>query len=230
MHARRTKTRAVVFDLDDTLYPEVEYVRSGYHAVAEHLRSKTARSERFEQWLWEKFLSGEHKQIFDAMDAHFSLGLGSRGVGELVKVYREHVPDIRPYRSVERMLDDLGRRYLLGLLTDGFMPAQRLKLNALGLEKYFKAVVFTRELGGREYWKPSPAGYEAIAERLGADHTECVYVADNPAKDFLAPNDLGWLTVKMIRRAQVHAHKPALRGGEPQLEASGNEHLLELIG
>ncbi len=230
MHAPSTKIRAVVFDMDDTLYPEIEYVLSGYRAVGEYLRKQTGSGERFEQWLWERFLAGEYKQVFDAMDAYYSLNLGPEGIGELVKIYRGHAPDISPYRSVERMLGTLGGEYKLGLLTDGFLPAQRLKLEALGLEKFFRAVVFTEELGGREYWKPSPAGFEAIAGQMGVEHAACVYVADNPAKDFLAPNNLGWMTVRMNRRAQVHTQKESPPGGRPQHAVDNNEQLIELIG
>ena len=36
-----------------------------------------------------------------------------------------------------------------------------------------------------------------MGERLDAAHDECVDVADNPAEDFVAPNALDWLTVRI---------------------------------
>jgi len=183
--------QAVVLDLDDTLYLERQYVRSGYDAVAEHLRGRRGRADRFEEWLWQRFCSGRTAGAFDALSEAFGLHLTADGIAELVAVYRGHSPRIEPRPEAEGVLRALrggGRR--VGLLTDGYLPAQRLKLQALGLERLFDAVVFTEELG-RDCWKPSPAGFEAMAGLLGAPHPRCAYVADNPAKDFLAGNQLG---------------------------------------
>ena len=63
------------------------------------------------------------------------------------------------------VLKTLKKRYKLALLTDGYLPAQRLKVQALGIEKYFQAIVYTEELG-REYWKPSTRGFENILKEL----------------------------------------------------------------
>ena len=51
---------------------------------------------------------------------------------------------------------------------------------------------------------------------LGSPHGACAYVADNPEKDFVAPNALGWRTIQYLRPGQIHAHKPPAPGGEPQ--------------
>jgi putative hydrolase of the HAD superfamily len=206
--------RAVVFDLDDTLYPEGRYVRSGYRAVAGHLRRERGRDEPFEEWLWDRFLGGEAAGAFDALSRHFDLGLDPAGVEALVGVYRGHAPDIRPWPGVVELLGRLHAEYRLGLLSDGYLPAQRLKLEALGIGRFFDAAVFTEEMG-RECWKPSPAGYERAAELLGAAAGELAYVGDNPAKDFLAPNRLGWRTIQLLRPGQVHASNAPPPGGEP---------------
>jgi putative hydrolase of the HAD superfamily len=216
--------RAVVFDLDDTLYPEREYVRSGYRAVAAHLRRRLARAEPFEDWLWQRFRQGHSAGAFDALEVAFHLGLTREKITELVGVYREHVPDIRPYDGVEALLRRLRGQAKLGLLSDGFLPAQRLKLDALGLEPLFDAVVLTEEMG-RDRWKPSPAGFEAVRERLGAPHGRCAYVADNPAKDFLAPNRLGWRTIQLRWEGQVHADAAAPEGGRAHVVVSGLDRL-----
>jgi len=76
-------------------------------------------------------------------------------------------------------------------------------------------VLFTEELG-RESWKPSPAGFERVRELLGVPHEACAYVGDNPVKDFIAPNKLGWLSIQYVHPGQVHGEKPAAEGGEPQ--------------
>jgi len=206
--------QAVVFDLDDTLYPERRYVRSGYGAVGEFLRERLGRTEAFEDWLWQRFCSGRSAGALDALNAELSLGRSREQIDELVSVYREHRPDIRPREGAAALLSRLRRRCRLALLTDGFLPAQRLKLDALALGPLFDVVVFTEEIG-REAWKPSTAGFQAVRDRLGVPHERCAYVADNPAKDFVAPNRLGWRTVRLVCEGQVHAHRPAPPNGRP---------------
>jgi putative hydrolase of the HAD superfamily len=205
--------RAVIFDLDDTLYPERQYVHSGYRAVAEHLVGPGPRADEMSNWLWKRFLTGQAGGAFDALNVQFELGLDSAGIARLVELYRTHRPDIRPRDGIGDLLDRLaaaGRK--LGILSDGYLPAQQLKLDALGLAGRFGAVVFTEAMG-REFWKPHPAGFQRIAELLAVAPEACAYVGDNPSKDFVAPNRLGWATFQLILDGQVHAQKPAPPGG-----------------
>jgi len=216
MPIRKGAIQAVVFDLDDTLYPERQYVRSGYAAVAEDLRQKLGCEERFERWLWNRFCQGQATGAFDALNQNFQLHLSKDQIIQCVKVYRGHRPHIHPYEGVCDLLSRLHAQYRLGLLSDGFLPAQRLKLEALNLARYFDAVVFTEELG-REYWKPSPAGFEKIRQVLDVPHEAFAYVSDNPAKDFVAPNALGWRTIQYLRPEQIHADRPAPKDGQAQI-------------
>jgi len=216
--------RAVVFDLDDTLYAERDYVRSGYAAVAEHLRATLDRDDPFGQWLWERFLAGQADGAFNALSEQFDLALTEEQIADAVTVYRNHRPDIAPRDGVVEMLTALKETCRLGLLSDGFLPAQQYKLEALGIGDLFDAVVFTEKLG-RDCWKPSPAGFEAIREQLAIPHTSCTYIADNPAKDFVAPNALGWTTIQLRMPDQVHAANPAPSDGEAQTVVSSLEDL-----
>jgi len=233
-NGHHTNVQAVVFDLDDTLYPERDYVRSGYRAVTRHLRASLGRDrlvrdgEAAEDWLWDRFCQGRAEGAFDAMSAAYGLGLAGDDIARLVEVYRSHRPDIRPAEGAKQTLRRLKGRCRLGLLTDGFLPAQQLKLDALGLAGLFDAVVFTEALG-RECWKPSPAGFEAVARDLDAPAADCAYVGDNPGKDFVAPNALGWLTVQVVRAGQVHARKPPAPGGEPRLTVHSWDELVNVL-
>ena len=209
-----SRIRAVIFDLDDTLYPERQYVRSGYAAVCEHLRGAMGRDGPFEQFLWGRFCRGEAAGAFDDLSATYKLDLSADDIRGLLEVYRTHRPDIRPFESIPDLLALLHGRCKLGLLSDGFLPAQQLKLEALKLGRFFEETVFTDQMG-RDAWKPSPAGFERIGDLLGEAHAACAYVADNPAKDFVAPNALGWLTVQYRQPGQVHADKPAPQAGDP---------------
>ena len=225
------RIRAAVFDLDDTLFRERDYVRGGYAAVAAHLAGfDAALAGRMAAWMWRQFEAGRRGDVFDRLGEAFDLGLTPERVAALVEVYRRHEPSIRPCRGVPELLGRLREAGLrLGLLSDGYLPAQELKLAATGLEGCFDEVVFTERLG-RESWKPSPRGFELIRRRLSVPHVDCCYVADNPAKDFLAPNRLGWLTVQWRRPGQVHADSPAPEHGRPQRVIRTGPRLLGLLG
>ncbi len=213
------KIRAVVFDIDDTLCLERDYVRSGYRAVAEALRLKLGRDEPpelFQSWLWRRFHANRHAGAIDALNEEMKLGLSADDISELVNIYREHLPAVEPLPHAAGMLSVLHAEFRLGVVSDGYLPGQRLKFESLKLGRFFDAVVFTEQLG-RECWKPSPAAFEKISELLGVPHELCAYVGDNSSKDFVSPNKLGWLSVKYLLPGQLHAGKPACEGGEPQV-------------
>lgn len=212
--------QAIVFDLDDTLYPERQYVRSGYLAVAKHLKQTTGCKEDIAQWLWDRFLSGQAAGAFDALNEHFRLRLSAGEISRLITLYREHRPCIKLRDGIQDLMKALTDNHkTLGIVSDGFLPAQRYKFEALGIERFFPThhIIFTEELGqNREFWKPSPKGFELLAQRMNAPHASCCYVGDNPSKDFVAPNGLGWQTVQLLLEDQVHSHKPAPPQGQPQ--------------
>ncbi len=223
------RDRAVVFDLDDTLYPERAYAFSGFAAVARDLAKSPAAANRLRKWMEDRFRCGRRERVFDALNERFDLGLSARDIARLVRVYRNHKPGVRPYPGVIGLLRELRRRgWRIGLLADGYLPAQRLKFAALGLADYFDAVVYN-EAAGRAAWKPSTAGFERIARLLNVPHGQCVYVGDNPAKDFLPGNRLGWLTVQWVRRGQLYAANPAPRGGRARKTVHTCGELLTLL-
>src|SRR5690606_1831285 len=111
---------------------------------------------------------------------------------ELLKAYRAHEPTGLQLHDDAKWALEHFRKLPLGLITDGYPHVQRAKIAALGTGGLFRHIVVTDELGGKPFRKPCPAGFEKIAEVIAADRY--AYVADNPAKDFVAPNVLGWLT------------------------------------
>ena len=196
----------VVFDLDDTLYDEVAYCKSGFASVSEFLAGmpEMPSAERLFDAFWKQFTGGNHTKTFNAALEGLGIGYDGKLIRGLIEIYRNHVPIIELPKESRDVLLQLSGKFTLALLTDGFLPAQRLKVQALGLEKYFSSIIYTEQLG-REFWKPSPAGFEKLMEALDARPETVVYVADNEMKDFIAPNRLGFVTIQIIRPARLHS-------------------------
>ena len=200
----KSKIKCVVFDLDDTLYSDKAYCYRGYSAVARYLQENySIPAYKAEALLVDAFQNANDGKIFNRALSEMNIAQDQNIIQDLVVVYRNHKPDITlPKESVE-ILDYLKGKYSLALITDGFLPAQRLKIEALGLEKWFAFTICTEELG-REFWKPSEKAYRLVMEDGGFASEECVYIADNPAKDFIAPNKLGWQSVMVEKEDSVH--------------------------
>jgi putative hydrolase of the HAD superfamily len=209
----------IVFDLDDTLYDEIDYCRSGLAAVAKSLASlpltpADAEARIFNSF-WQEFISGNRDKIFNAALEKLGLPASQDTVKKLVELYRCHRPTITLPPSSKAILDTLSKKYTLALLTDGYLPAQELKVEALGIKDYFKFIVYTEAMG-RQFWKPSPVGFERILSELNTKPENCVYVGDNELKDFIAPNQLGFTTIRLIRPNGIHREK----GTDPNAPAA----------
>ena len=197
----------VVFDLDDTLYDEIDYCRSGFATVAEFLSHlpEAPAAQRIFDVLCKQFNAGNRKNTFNAALDELGLGYDEKLISKLIKVYRNHVPKITLPDDSRDVLSQLSGKYTLALLTDGFLPAQQLKVRALGIERYFKCIIYTEQLGPNQSgWKPSPAGFEKLMQNLNTKRQNSAYIADNEKKDFIAPNKLGILTIQIIRPARLH--------------------------
>jgi putative hydrolase of the HAD superfamily len=187
---------AVIFDLDDTLYPERDYVYSGFRAVAEwteaqfgipaltgfvelkDLFEQGIRSDTFRHWL--RLHKIEHPEFLP----------------EMIQMYRNHQPVIQPFPGVPELLTQLRKSFLLGVLTDGELSRQTKKMIALGLEPYFDDIVFS-DHWGREAWKPNPWIFHLALKRIRVAGKKAIYVADNPQKDFFGAKSANIQTIRL---------------------------------
>lgn len=220
----------VIFDLDDTLYDEIDFCRSGFHAAARHIAtlSDVRSPESVFDVIWKHFLQSNRGSTFDATLTELGIPLDPPLIHRLVEIYRTHTPTLALPPESREMLDSLKGRYTLGLLTDGYLPTQRLKVQALGIEHYFKAIMYTEELG-REHWKPSPLGFQRLLEKLDARPEQAVYVADNETKDFVAPNRLGMLTIQVLRPSGLYRRPSPLPEAAPKRKIDRIGELAELL-
>jgi len=223
------RLKAIVFDLDDTLYPEEAYVASGFRAVSTWAQDRLGfPADRSVAELRELFDAGVRGNTFDRWLENHGLDPAS-WVPQMVNVYREHRPRIRPYPEVVPKLRLLRQRYLLGLVSDGDSQVQQRKLDSLGISHYFRSAVLSDTLG-REAWKPSPRPFQHVLETLGVTGPESVYVADNPLKDFVGAKQVGMWAVRVRRPGGIYARlEPPSPQHEPHAEIATLEELDQAI-
>src|SRR5690606_18974683 len=119
-----------LFDLDDTLYHEIYYLRSAYHAIAQHLDKRFVKN--IAGRMLERYYEG--KNVFEWLISEFGAMNPDLSVDKLIKIYREHKPDIQLRPDAQTFLKKLaGRNVQIGLITDGRSITQRNKIEALGL-------------------------------------------------------------------------------------------------
>ncbi len=183
--------QALVFDLDDTLYPESDFVKSGYQAVARYVAGRYGGScgDIFCSMMASHVNSGR-RAVLPMVGERFLRG--AVPVGELVEVYRTHVPQIRLYPGYGRLLEKMGREYKLGIITDGFPKVQRNKVRALGLEYRVDKIIYTWDYGS-EKGKPHPFTFSLMLDYLRADPCEALYIGDNPDKDCRGAHGAGMM-------------------------------------
>lgn len=186
----------VVFDIDDTLYLERDYVASGFAAVSAWAQT----------WLGVPDFahhceSAPQGRVFNT--ALESAGLKSTPelVAALVSIYRTHVPAIHLLDDALQALEEITVLYPVAVITDGPAVSQSRKAEALGLARFASPILLT-EVFGKECSKPSPVVFRHVETAIPA--SRYVYIADNPLKDFHAPSELGWHTVRIRRPGGLH--------------------------
>ena len=95
--------KAILFDLDDTLYLERDFVKSGFKTVATLIQNDNGiDKEVVYNRFWSIFNSGERKKIFDSYISEF--GKINYTINELVNIYRSHVPNINLLPGIDEYL------------------------------------------------------------------------------------------------------------------------------
>lgn len=174
----------IVFDLDDTLYKEVDFLKSAYKEIARQINIPEAYELMWNTWK-------NKGDAFETLLSKYDIELKK---SDLLEIYRYHKPEIVLSAGVREFLECLCEAGIyVGVLTDGRTKTQTNKLEALDVLKYIWPgdIVISEDFGTE---KPNPKNYRHFMKNV----QECIYIADNPQKDFLAPNLLGWKTVCLL--------------------------------
>ncbi|MGB9689558.1 HAD family hydrolase [Thermogutta sp.] len=220
----RPMIEAIIFDLDDTLYSEITYIRSAFATVAEFLADRGMGSSHqilslLEHIHWEI----DRDRVFQ--HAARRLNFDPAWIPELVRMVRSHVPKIEIPPETCDVLVQLCRHFRLAIVTDGHREVQRRKIAALGLDSMMDVIVCTDDLG-RPFWKPDPLPFLTACRTLKTNPSRAVFVGDHPRRDIWGAARLGMKTVRIVRHDGYFRHHPDLPEASPHARIT---HLSELI-
>lgn len=211
-----------VFDLDDTLYQEIDFLNSAYRHIAKALEPALKVS------IYEEMLQRYHRKenVFQWIIDQYKEHLGELDTAWLIRTYREHIPEIVLSAETAAFIERL--RFLkipTGLITDGRSVTQRNKLRSLGILDFFSDIIISEEFGSE---KPDERNYLHFVYRFPGKNF--FYIGDNTTKDFVTPARLGWTTICIKDRGK-NIHKQQFNGNDfPQFVVNGFDELILVNG
>jgi len=216
---------AVIFDLDDTLYKEINYLKSGFKYISKIIANdiNETQTKIFKKLI---FHYKNKENVFQKIINEYNL---SYNIKDLILLYRNHKPKIRLSKETENtLLYLINNDYKLGLLTDGDSNQQRGKISALELEKYITEYVISDEFGST---KPNENNYKYFSEKKYSYCEKFYYIADNIRKDFIAPNNLGWITICILDNGKnIHEQNFSINTKiYPHYKVKSIKHIIPII-
>lgn len=189
--------RAILFDLDNTLYDARKYFIGAFTVISEYLSGKYSIYQEviYNELvkLWEKKTS-MHPHLFN--DLLYLFNINENEVEILVKIFNEYDGKLEPYPDAILTLQELKRRYYkLGVVTDGNVDRQKRKMELLGFRHFFDVIIYAKEIDS----KSSPHPYFKALEELKTKPSNTFYVADNPLIDFEGAKKAGMRTIRLLR-------------------------------
>ncbi len=191
--------RAILFDLDDTLYDLRSYWRGRLH---EAIHAVLARYPHFNrdalvhQAITEKvyidrlpaFLRGQGVDDESLIASAHAL-FGHDWFGRLVL-----------FDDAIQTLEALRPRFKLGLVTNGPSRTQRPKIEQFQLVDYLDLLIVSEEVGVA---KPDPAIFAIALDQLGVVPSEALFVGDSPEFDLHGAAAAGMPFIWMNPRGEV---------------------------
>lgn len=203
--------KAVVFDVDDTLYMRSEPYLAAFHEMYGE-RFDVDDDKLFEAsryWSDEEFYRvnrGEitKKQMYINRGvrtlAEVGIAMSDEEALHFQDLYTEKLDDIHLLPGMRRILEECRRRGLfLGIISNGVSERQRSKTRTLGVEQFIPEdhILITGDI---ETHKPDPRLFHIYEERFGLSPAETCYVGDNFRNDVQGPHDVGWQTAWILRK------------------------------
>jgi len=198
-----TELKAVLFDLDDTLFDRSAAQREVVRVLIREFSDLFAGidSDRILNAFLEsdlvadtKFWAGasmEEVRVGRSEAFLRSLGLNESFAGEVTGKYLETYPSLElPVKDAQHVVGNLAKRFSLGVVSNGYPDVQYRKLETLGIDHLFRCIVVSEEVGIR---KPDPRIFRLATKSLDAEPEDCMYVGDYYDHDIIGAKKAGVL-------------------------------------
>jgi len=187
----------IVFDLDDTLYKEIDFVKSAYIFINNYVKKRMDVDVSLEL----EMCINENINFFEFINSK-TTSQKKLSIEKYLELYRFHFPALSLSDDTKNFLNELILRKIeFSILTDGRSISQRNKIHSLGIFDKAKNIIISEETG---FEKPDLYNFKLI-EHL-QENKKFIYIGDNTSKDFIAPNNLNWDTICLLDNGQ-NIHK-----------------------
>lgn len=200
--------RAVVFDLDNTLYDEKLYIEYALKNVAktfcQHIyRNRSINELEVFNYIINDWVENGEKELFQRLLDRYKIEINKTNIQQLVLAYRSCKAQLVPFSEVNDLLPKLKNKgFKLGIITNGGKDTQRNKINLLGISKLFDAIIITGEWFPKKHWKPNKLPFNLCFEILQIKPNECMYVGDQFDNDIVGAYNAGALPILIDRNIE----------------------------
>lgn len=221
--------KAILFDLDDTLYDEKKFVKSGFKEVSKYVGlTYKIDEDNFFKELINIFEKGYRGNIFNIALENANIFYDEKTINKMVEIYRNHMPKIKLETKIKKLLSEISKDYLLGIITDGYFEVQKKKVKALKIERLFDCIIYTDEYG-KDFWKPNIFPYKLALEKLQMSPKETIYIGDNPHKDFIGAKSIGIVTVRILQEGREYSNVRLDKDHEADYEIRKLNDIINLL-
>lgn len=186
------KIKSILFDLDNTLYEENDYLVAVFD---EFFKLKNIKHNIV------PFLSNGFRlnssDIFGDILKKLNI-YSSTSQLELFHIYKNLNTNLNLYDSAYILIDNLKKKNIkLGIITNGVAQAQQCKIKCLKIANMFDVIIYARKWG-KSYEKPNKKPFDEALKILNFDKSEVLFVGDNPLTDILGAENAGIKSIRFI--------------------------------
>ncbi|MFM2206164.1 MAG: hypothetical protein RL213_139 [Bacteroidota bacterium] len=213
--------RHIFFDLDNTIWDFEKSSMATLSELFDKYRLEDLGVPSFEAFLkaykhrnellWEQYRLGTIDKA-TLRDKRFAFTFWDMGLDpeSAPKGLAEDYVTLGPHRShlfphAHETLAYLKEKYVLHIITNGFVEAQVIKLQAADLNKYFSEVIISEHTGFR---KPDLRIFRYSMEKAGAAPEECVMIGDGLEVDVIGAQQAGWRAIYFNPHGMSHQASP----------------------
>lgn len=226
------KIKAVLFDIDDTLFDSTTLVKMArINAVKAMIESGLPLKNVMKGY---ELLMEVVKKYGSNYDQHFDRFLEILGFERNPRIiaagvvayhdtklaYLKPDPDVIPTLITLR---DMG--YKLGIVSNGRSVKQWEKIIRLGLHHFFHTVVISEDVKSE---KPDVKIFQVALKKLKIKPKEAVYVGDHLETDILGANTAGLISVRLAKRNSNEPYQN--KKMQPKILIKKISELIKILG